>query len=185
MTTWLCLVAKVGIWLQLDTGSLNYGLSGLYLRLKNLNFTESCVEPNSEKRKGCGIYCKVKEPYITCPSCNTFTWHKSCIQRICTEFSLDIPVFTTKTWKCPNCQEFNHFDMWFESLLGHLWFTCFSQQVRIFFLGGEFPGGLLHRCKIHIWTVVDNIWRHFMCVRHIWWYILDFSDIEKHFPSFL
>ena len=70
---------------------------------KNLNSTESCVEQNLEKRKGCGIYCKVKEPYITCPSCNTFTWHKSCIQRICTEFSLDIPTFTTKIWKCPNC----------------------------------------------------------------------------------
>jgi len=70
---------------------------------KNLNFTESCVEQNSEKQKGCDIYCKVKEPYITCPSCNTFTWHKSCIQRICTEFSLDIPTFTTKIWKCPNC----------------------------------------------------------------------------------
>ena len=70
---------------------------------KNLDFTESCVEQNSEKRKGCGIYCTVSAPYITCPSCNIFTWHKVCVQRICKDFSLNIPDFTAQTWKCPNC----------------------------------------------------------------------------------
>ena len=64
---------------------------------KYLNFTESCVEQNSEKRKGCGMYCKRKELYITCPSCNIFTWHKLRIERICTDFSLNIPDFTAQT----------------------------------------------------------------------------------------
>ena len=70
---------------------------------KNPTFSETCVEQNSEKRKGCGIYYNIKASYITCPSCNTFTWHKLCIERICTDFSLSIPDFTAQTWKCPNC----------------------------------------------------------------------------------
>ena len=45
------------------------------------------------------MYCKIKAPYITCPSCNIFTWHKPCIERICTSFSLNIPDITDQTWK--------------------------------------------------------------------------------------
>ena len=44
-----------------------------------------------------------KEEFITCPSCNMFVWHKSCIEKICVDFSLNKPDFSSKKWSCPNC----------------------------------------------------------------------------------
>ena len=105
---------------------------------KKLNFTESCVEQTSEKRKDCGMYCKVKAPYITCPSCNIFTWHKLCVERNFTDFSLNIPDFTSQTWKCPNCWTFKTYYhvIWIIVTLSHMWHlvnTCwiFSQHCLV------------------------------------------------------
>ena len=44
-----------------------------------------------------------EEEFITCPSCNMFVWHKSCIEKICVDFSLNKPDFSSEKWTCPNC----------------------------------------------------------------------------------
>ena len=65
---------------------------------------ELAIHPSSNKKKGCGIFCKKKkEDFITCPSCNIFVWHKSCIEKICVDFSLNKPDFSSEKWTCPNC----------------------------------------------------------------------------------
>ena len=30
-------------------------------------------------------------------------WHQSCIEKICVDFSLNKPDFSSKKWSCPNC----------------------------------------------------------------------------------
>ena len=66
-------------------------------------FTDICKDIISDKRKGCGIYCEVTEDYILCPSCETFVWHKSCLESLCKEFDMDFPDINTNKWKCSNC----------------------------------------------------------------------------------
>ena len=77
----------------------------------------------------CG-YCKIRAPYITCPSCNTFTWHKLCIERICTDFSLNIPDFTAQTWKCPNCWKYKPYYHVIWIICSVVPFEEFSQHLK-------------------------------------------------------
>ena len=36
-----------------------------------------------------------------------FTWHKKCLQKSYVSLGIDIPNFSTKKWKCPQCMGFN------------------------------------------------------------------------------
>ena len=44
---------------------------------------------------------------LDCPSCRKFTWHKECLQKAYVSMAIDVPDFSTKTWKCPQCLEVN------------------------------------------------------------------------------
>ena len=66
-------------------------------------FRKIAIHPSWNKKKGCGIFCKKKEDFTTCLSCIMFGWHKSCIEKICVDFSLNKPDFSSEKWSCPNC----------------------------------------------------------------------------------
>ena len=66
-------------------------------------FKDIWKDPVSDMRKGSGIYCKVTETYLLCPSCQKFVWHKSCLEGICKEFKINVPNLNSAKWKCPNC----------------------------------------------------------------------------------
>ena len=73
--------------------------------VKRGDFKTLVLHSETGKRKGCGIYCKKAEQYVTCPSCKEFVWQKSCLDKLCVQLHLPSPDFESEVWTCPNCSK--------------------------------------------------------------------------------
>eukprot|EP00493_Phyllostaurus_siculus_P023562 UN23898 len=71
--------------------------------VKVKDFNKLAIHSESGKRKGCGMYCNKDEEYMVCPSCKTFTWHRSCLIPLYGKCGLKVPNIESDNWSCPNC----------------------------------------------------------------------------------